>query len=269
MTDGPLVLIYFVGSLLIMSSYSEGVFNGKKLFRTAVKFNTHWNHFTQLSVCEFLHVVPKGLVINKTACIGDASENFHLRWLEIEHDSALQLVSALKEEHFRIARELEMQFWTSLPETLSSTDGTTTKCWLEGIVKRLKEDTRKWINVQHKKIRKLAPNYIEACKNFSINERYSFEEDILHVADAFRPNFRHVTDNRRQRKKRKSNIVDSVYNDFNNSSFNDFLGFNNFIEQDSNILCIKDTGYESGEGRGERERFLMLQRGSPGPLIIF
>ena len=79
-----------------------------------------FNHHLFLCVCSNLHVVPKGLVIKKSPCVGEISQSSFLQWNVTLNQAGLALVQILKEEYRSKLRESFVKFWNMISASLES-----------------------------------------------------------------------------------------------------------------------------------------------------
>ena len=191
---------------------NQHILHGNKLFKCALNIVKHWNHFVLLSVCDFLSVVPAGLRVCKPYCISGVSESFSSNWRDVERNSSYQLMSLLKQEHLQISRQLETEFWATIPDTITSSSEPAFKSWIDKLCVKLTSINKQWMKTQHKKVSRWSPGYIQNCKDLTIMERYSFKLDLHSVRDELRPNFSNVTDNRKERRKKRIVSADTSKN---------------------------------------------------------
>ena len=158
---------------------------GNKLRKLATKTNNHFNHYAGLCVYEYLDLTPKGLNCNKTACIGDVSSEFQVDWENTLHSTNKQLQTLLKNEHLRLARQYEKQFWQLFPDSISASDEKSLKTWLGSIFAILDRDNKNWARIRHRKLGKQCPNYIQRCSGFTPSVQSTFENDLRYVEEAF------------------------------------------------------------------------------------
>ena len=113
------------------------------------------------------------------------------------------LVSLLKDEHLRLARDFQQQFWQSFPKSISSSSEHALRSWLESVLHIIDRDNKQWVKVRHRKLVNACPDYIDRCRDFTPGIQLSMEEDLKYVMDAFhvKHNLQNVTCRRRNRRK--------------------------------------------------------------------
>ena len=70
----------------------------------------HFNHFLFLFICSERNVVPNGLKVHKTPCVGNMSEESKKKWEAEQHDTGMSFVSILKKENLNKSKTLQIQF---------------------------------------------------------------------------------------------------------------------------------------------------------------
>ena len=237
---------------------------GNKLRKLVTKCDLHYRQYLCLATHEFLGLIPKGLNIKKPACIGDTNESFYGTWNKELSGTSGRLVTILKEEHLRLAREFEAQFWTIFPDIISKADEPSLKTWLTSTLAILDRDFQHWSKISHKKISKLCANYIELCREFTPAVQISLEADLKYVADAFhaRLNPANITTRSKRRKKSPGNSeCENIPMNISNDDFNfdDFLSGSNEqaglvnlgVGDAGNALLGNEDYHGVGEGVGE------------------
>ena len=201
----------------------SGGFNfGNKLRKLVTKHNNHYNHYIGLCVYEYLDLIPKGLNCSKPASIGDVGNEFLCDWSNTLSTTNKLLQTLLKDEHLRLAREYEKQFWNQFPDAIRSSDEKSLKSWFMSVLAILERDNRNWVKVRDRKLRKQCPNYIELCTEFTPNEQSTFETDLRYVEEAFhvRHNSGNITTRSQRRKNKNRTVVSIMEDDFIVQNFN-------------------------------------------------
>ena len=117
--------------------YNDGVYNGLQLFKSAFKCLRAWKHSVFLSVCLHCNVVPKGLIIKKDACVGNAGVEFLWKWTETKHAASMDLLMLLQEEQLRIATVLQSEFWDCMTESLLMTSEHHMASWVNDMWRKV------------------------------------------------------------------------------------------------------------------------------------
>ena len=195
-----------------MSNYGKDqhILNGNKLFKFGKNIVKHWQHYVLLSVCEFLSVVPVGLHVSKPACISDVSESFHSQWRGIENSTSRQFVSLLKEEHLRISYQLEHEFWSTLPHTIASSPELALKTWMDQLSHKIDTISKQWEKTSHKSYCNGLPSIWPNAKTLPSLNGIPSSQTWSMFEMHFKPDFCHVTDNRKQRRRKRAQYINNV-----------------------------------------------------------
>ena len=95
---------------------------GDALSKLAGNVVRYFNHYLFLGVCDNLKIVPNGLIIKKTPCVGNCSQSLLAAWSKTLTSTGAELVNILKEEYREKFTKTRLEFWNCLSTLLDTSN---------------------------------------------------------------------------------------------------------------------------------------------------